>query len=135
MAGGAIGGAGMGAVGGAGLGMGAAAGIGGAGATAGAGNAPKAPSASSASSASATEPSAKVTISAAAQRASVEPTQEGTTFSVTTGSDGHKYVGGMDANGFQNPDINALGQNVNELNKLDEALAALLLMLMLQKQQ
>ena len=41
----------------------------------------------------------------------------------------------MDANGFQNPDINALGQNVNELNKLDEALAALLLMLMLQKQQ
>ena len=129
MGGGAIGGS-MGGVGGTGA-MGAASSASATGSPGVGGGAKSA----KADSAGAPEASTKVTISQAAQKASVEPTQEGASFSVKTGSDGHKYVGGMDANGFENPDINALGQSVSELNKLDEALAAILLMLLMQKQQ
>ena len=95
------------------------------------------------------EPSSTVTISKAAQMTvSKEPQQVGASFSVSKDDAGHHYVGNSDANGFSNPDLkstqqvnstenasnlNALGQDVNELNKLSDALAMLLLMLMSKK--
>jgi len=78
----------------------------------------------------------KVTISQAGQRMSMEATQVGASFSVTSDIGGHQYVAGMDADGFRSPDAvspthNANGQSYAELNKLDDMLAAALLALLL----
>lgn len=164
--------AGMGAVGGAG-GMGGAGGAGGVGGGAGAGastgaaamggTVPASPSSGSTQSTrpaqqAAPEASTTITISKAAMRAnSVEPTQPGASFSLTTDKGGHHYAGGTDVNGFSNPqlkptqtvgsagksegsdgsstslDRNVLGQKYSDLNKLDEAIAALLLSLLQKK--
>lgn len=148
-------GAGMGGMGGAG-GVGGAGGAGAAGAAGGASGVANA-QAAQASTGTAPEPSAKITISDAAMKAnSVEPTQPGASFSLSVDKGGHHYAGGTDANGFSNPDLkpmqtvgsagkseshaanafdlstNALGQKYSDLNKLDDAIAALLLA-MLQK--
>ena len=163
--------AGMAAIGGGGIGGGMG-GVGGAGAIGAAGAAGPAgaggatPAAGSANKPGTVQPSATVTISQAAQKALAgEPTQVGANFSVSQDASGHQYVGGMDANGFSNPDLkatqqvngtgdasqvggtqsataatvdsccNANGQSYGELNKMSDLVAALLLALLTQQEQ
>lgn len=105
---GAIGGVGGGVGGGAGAiggGMGSAS-VGGA--TAGTSSRATAPE--SAGKATAAPPSTVVKISDAAAKAMSEPIQEGANFSVSKDDAGHKYVGGLDQNGFKNPKISQYEQ-------------------------
>lgn len=105
---GAIGGVG----GGAGMGAGAIGGGMGAASVGGttAGTSSRATSSESAGKATAAPPSTVVKISDAAAKAMSEPTQEGTNFSVSKDDAGHKYVGGLDQNGFKNPKISQYEQ-------------------------
>lgn len=146
-AGGGIGGVGGGMGGGAGVSAGG--GVSAGASVAGTSGGPSSPKPPTPGGGGSPEPSAKVTISKAAELAvSQEPRQVGASFSVSKDDAGHHYVGNSDANGFSNPDLkptqqvnstedasnlNALGQDTNELNKLSDALAMLLLMLMSKK--
>ena len=156
MAGGAIGGVG-GGIGVGGMGGMGGVGAGPAGVSAGGGaSAAAASGGASAPAASVGMASAKVTISQQAAKALAgEAQQAGANFSVSQDASGHQYVNGMDSNGFRNPDlkstqqvgqagqseamqqdnINALGQNTDELNKMSELVAMLLLALLAKEQQ
>lgn len=132
---GAIGGVGGGAGISAGA-MGGASGVGSAGGVGGGGSKVQAPSSSG--KASEVSHSAVVKISDAAVKAMSEPTQEGTNFSVSKDDAGHKYVGGLDQNGFRNPKLSqyeqvaAMGGGNN--GGMSDLVAATLLALM-QKNQ
>ena len=128
-------------------GAGAMGGVSGAGSVSGTASAGPA-SSSSASQGGAGEASAKVTISQAAQEAlAAEAPATGASFSAEKASDGRTYVGNVDRNGFRNPDapkmaeptdaknVNSLGQDVSELNKMSELLAALLLARLMEKER
>jgi hypothetical protein len=133
-----------GAIGGVG-GIGGMGGMGGVGGMTAGAAAPASAPAGGGDTASAAQPSTQVTISLGGQQALAgESTQPGASFSVSQDASGHHYVGGVDANGFSNPDAahgvsgmdgrcNAFGQDVSQLNKLDELTAALLLALLLKK--
>jgi len=132
---GAIGGVGGGAGVGAGA-MGGATGVGGASGIGSGSSRAQAPSSSGKS--SEVSPSTVVKISDAAVKAMSEPTQEGTNFSVSKDDAGHKYVGGLDQNGFKNPKLSqyeqvaAMGGGNN--GGMSDLVAATLLALM-QKNQ
>lgn len=128
--------AGVGGIGAAGVAGGAGMGMGGAGAAPAVAAPASASPAQAGAAPSAASEGVKVTISQAGQRMSMEATQVGASFSVTSDVGGHQYVAGMDANGFRSPDAvspthNANGQSYAELNKLDDMLAAALLALLL----
>lgn len=131
---GAVGGVGGGA------GMGGAMGVGSGGGVSG-GTGPKIATAEagSASKAGQSSPSAVVKISDAAVKAMSEDTQEGTNFSVSKDDSGHKYVGGLDQNGFKNPKLSQYDQ-VSAMGGgsgggMSDLVAATLLALMQKNQQ
>lgn len=93
------------------------------------------------------QPSTKVSISDGAQQAlSGELLQVGASLSIGQDASGKLHQGGMDQNGFSagqssslngnasvNVTVNAFGQDLAALNKLDELLVAMILLKLLEK--